>query len=476
MKVELRPYQTNAIRQIFKAWALKPEGLDLRNVLFQMPTGTGKTTLFSEIVRKAELKQKKVLIVVHRLELVEQIVERLQHFDIAAGVIIAGTKRDDTKSVQVASIQTLNRRQFPPADLVIIDECHHSKAASYRKLWEIYPDARFLGVTATPIRLNKEGFDDLFDVLIPAGQISDFVRHGYLVRSKHLVVSNPDVSHVKKSKGDYDMMSLKGVMLNNTLMANLIDSYIKHAFGKKIIVFAVDIEHSKKIVARYLEAGIAAMHIDATTPKQERAAIMAKFRSGEIKVLCNVDIVSEGFDVPDCDGVQLARPTKSLGLYLQQVGRCLRPNPATQKEFGLVLDNAGLWLEHGLAGIDRQWTLRGEKKQAKKKEFGNQVAGFDGDGVVKEINFPAEAEGLELREMSEEIKRLLMFESMLVTAQEMGYKGLFAYYRYVEYLQKNELPITNVSLEYCKNRLVGQVKDGFWFHQQKELIKTTPTK
>ncbi len=471
MKVELRPYQTNAIRQIFKAWALKPEGLDLRNVLFQMPTGTGKTTLFSEIVRKAELKQKKVLIVVHRLELVEQIVERLQHFDIAAGVIVAGKKIDAEKNVQVASIQTLTRRVFPLADLVIIDECHHSKAASYRKLWEIYPDARFLGVTATPIRLNREGFDDLFDILIPAGQISDFVNHGYLVKSKHLVVSNPDVSHVKKSKGDYDMMSLKGVMLNNSLMANLIDSYIKHASGKKIIVFAVDVEHSKKIVARYIEAGIDAMHIDATTPKNERAAIMAKFRSGDIKVLSNVDIVSEGFDVPDCDGVQLARPTKSLGLYLQQVGRCLRPNPATHKEYGLVLDNAGLWLEHGLAGINRLWTLKGEKQQAKKKEFGFQVAGFDNEGIVREINSPTEAEGLELREMTEEIKQLVVFESMLIAAQGMGYKDLFAYYSFVKYLQKNEFPVTKIVLEYCKKRFAGVVKDGFWFHQEKELIK-----
>jgi superfamily II DNA or RNA helicase len=471
MKVELRPYQTNAIRQIFNAWASKPEGLDLRNVLFQMPTGTGKTTLFSEIVRKAKIKDKKVLIVVHRLELVEQIVERLQHFDIAAGVIVAGKKIEAEKNVQVASIQTLTRRVFPPADLVIIDECHHSTAASYRKLWEIYPEARFLGVTATPIRLNKQGFDDLFDILIPAGQISDFVRHGYLVRSKHLVVSNPDVSHVKKSKGDYDTMMLKGVMLNNSLMANLIDSYSKHASGKKIIVFAVDIEHSKKIVARYLEAGIDAMHIDANTPKNERAAIMAKFRSGEIKVLSNVDIVSEGFDVPDCDGVQLARPTKSLGLYLQQVGRCLRPNPATGKEFGLILDNAGLWIEHGLAGIDRQWSLEGEKQKPKKSELGRQVAGFDSEGIVKEITIPTEAEGLELREMTEEIKRLMTFESMLTAAKNTGYKDLFAYYRFVDYLQKHGFPITKLVLEYCRMRYAGVVKDGFWFHQAKELIQ-----
>ncbi|MDR1459852.1 MAG: DEAD/DEAH box helicase, partial [Bacteroidales bacterium] len=346
--VALRPYQRDGIKKIFEAWS--PEKSNLKNVLFQMPTGTGKTTVFSEIVRKATLKSKKVLIVVHRIELVEQIVDRLAQFNVDAGIISGKLIPNPECDVQVATIQTLSRRTYPPADIVIIDECHHSKASTYKTLWDVYPQARFLGVTATPARINGDGFEDLFEVLIPLGKLSFFFENGYLVRIKHLVGSIPDLSKVKQRMKDYDIEMLRNVMLDNSIMANLIESYHKFANGKKTIVFAVDVKHSKEIVHRYQDAGIPAAHVDANTPKKERVDILNKFKAGEILVLSNVDIVSEGFDVPDCEAVQLARPTKSLVLYLQQVGRCMRP--AQGKEYGLVLDNAGLWLEHGLSYVD----------------------------------------------------------------------------------------------------------------------------
>lgn len=233
------------------------------------------------------------------------------------------------------------------ADIVIIDECHHAKAATYKKLWDIYPEARFLGVTATPIRMNGESFSDLFDVLINCGQLSEFVRQGYLVKVKHFIGVTPDLSTIKVKMNDYAQDELGELMQDAELMADLVESYHAKAKGKKMIVFAVNVEHSRKIVAKYQKEGILAEHIDATTPKKERERILRQFRDGQIKVLSNVDIVSEGFDVPDCEAVQLARPTKSLALYLQQVGRCMRP--AADKEEGVVLDNAGLWLEHGFA-------------------------------------------------------------------------------------------------------------------------------
>ena len=321
-QVQLRPYQNEGIKKIFEAW--DPKRLNLMSVLFQMPTGTGKTTVFSEIVRKAQVKKKKVLIVVHRTELVEQIADRLTLFQVNAGIISANLKTTPDLDVQVATIQTLSRREKPPADIVIIDECHHSKAATYKKLWDIYPQARFLGVTATPVRINGEGFSELFDILIPLGKLSDFFDNGYLAPIKHLVCSIPDLSKVKQKMRDYDIKMLRNVMLDNSLMANLVESYQKYISGKKAIVFAVDIEHSKEIIKRYQEANIPAAHLDATTPKAERKEILQKFKNGEYLVLSNVDIVSEGFDVPDCEAVQLARPTKSLVLYLQQVGRCMR--------------------------------------------------------------------------------------------------------------------------------------------------------
>lgn len=470
-KVQLRPYQTEGIRKIFEAW--DPQRLNLMNVLFQMPTGTGKTTVFSEIVRKAHLKSKKVLIVVHRTELVEQIAERLAQFEVDVGIISANIKSSRNHDVQVATIQTLSRREYPPADIVIIDECHHSKAATYAKLWEIYPNARFLGVTATPVRINGEGFDDLFDVLIPLEKLSYFFEHKYLAPIKHLVCSIPDLSRVKQRMRDYDIEMLRNVMLNNSLMANLVDSYKKHTSGKKTIVFAVDIEHSREIVQRYIGASIPAAHVDANTPKTERKEILSKFKSGEILVLSNVDIVSEGFDVPDCEAVQLARPTKSLVLYLQQVGRCMRPAPG--KEFGIVLDNAGLWLEHGLSYIDREWTLEGKKKPKKTTGHQAEYIGLDEEGIVREVHVPSEAEGLELMELNEELERLLIFESFLRFAISKSHKPVSAIYKYRDYLISQGAQMTEIESKYCAKRfrkLTGKgYANGFWYHLRKDIIE-----
>jgi superfamily II DNA or RNA helicase len=465
--VALREYQIEGIRKIFEAW--DPKRSNLKNVLFQMPTGTGKTTVFSEIVRKAHAKKKFVLIVVHRTELVDQIADRLQSFEVSVGIISSGNKAEPDKAVQVATIQTLSKRNYPPADIVIIDECHHSKAATYKKLWEIYPDARFLGVTATPIRINGEGFDDLFQTLIPLGKLSYFITEGYLAKMKHLVCGIPDLSRVKQRMKDYDLQMLKNVMLDNTIMANLISSYKKYADGKKTIVFAVDIEHSKNIVERYLEAGIPSAHLDANTPKNERKSTLEKFKNGEILLLSNVDIVSEGFDVPDCEAVQLARPTKSLVLYLQQVGRCMRPAP--NKVYGIVLDNAGLWLEHGISYIDRDWSLKGVDK-SKTKVVSKKMIGLDKEERIREINRPAEAEGLELVEISDDLERLLVFESFIRIAKLQEHKLVSVVYKYSDYLLSLKTNFTDFEMKYCHKRLNQEgcnYKIGFWYYRKREL-------
>jgi len=468
--VQLRPYQIEGIKKIFEAW--DPQRLNLMNVLFQMPTGTGKTTVFSEIVRKAQIKKKKVLIVVHRTELVEQIADRLTQFEVNVGIITANIKPFLNHDVQVATIQTLSRRDYPPADIVIIDECHHSKATTYKKLWDVYPNARFLGVTATPVRINGEGFDDLFDILIPLGTLSFFFEKKYLAQIKHLVCGIPDLSKVKQKMRDYDIQMLKNVMLDNSLMANLVESYRKYADGKKTIVFAVDIEHSKEIVQRFQSNGISAAHLDATTPKLQRREILEKFKSGEYLILSNVDIVSEGFDVPDCEAVQLARPTKSLVLYLQQVGRCMRPAP--DKDYGIVLDNAGLWLEHSLSYIDRDWTLEGKKKNKKSTSQVSEVISLDDEGVIREIKRPHEAEGLELLELTAELERLLIFESFLRFASANEHKPISAVYKYRDYLISKSIEMTEVETRYCANRMKKagfSPARGFWYHLRNDIAK-----
>lgn len=465
--INLRSYQTKGIHDIFDAW--NPATQNLMNVLFQMPTGTGKTTVFSEIVRRARLKDKKILIVVHRKELVEQIVERLQHFGVQAGIISGTIQPDANQEVQVATIQSLSKREYPIADIIIIDECHHAKASTYKRLWEMYPEAHFLGVTATPIRMNGEGFSDLFDTLINCGTLSWFVEQGYLVKVKHFVGVTPDLSSIKVKMNDYAQDELGELMQDTELMANLVDSYHKKAEGKKMIVFAVNIEHSMQIVHKYQQEGIPAEHIDANTPKKEREKILQQFRSGKIKILSNVDIVSEGFDVPDCEAVQLARPTKSLALYLQQVGRCMRPSP--EKEEGIVLDNAGLWLEHGFCQQNRSWILEGKKKRKRSIGFAPKVAAIDAEDVIRDAHIPQEIEGMELIELTYENEDLLQFEKFLSIALDKEYKPLSAYYKFEEYLSKIGRDLNLIHLKYIQNRLnklPNAPKEGMWYHVKQD--------
>ena len=440
--------------------------------------------LFSEIVKKGHDHNRKILIVAHRKELIDQIVKKLHSKNIETGVIIAGTRSDYSKIVQVASIQTLTRRQRPEADLIIIDECHHAKAKSYKKLWKIYPDAKFLGVTATPVRLGGAGFDDLFDLLIPSLQIKDFIRDGYLSGIRHFIGATPNLKGVKRRRGDYVVDMLSRVMLGNELMADLLDSYRKHAPGKSTIVFAVNVAHSKSVAKRYEQAGIAAAHIDGTTPARERQMALERFRAKELQVISNVEIITEGFDFPECEAVQLARPTKSLALYLQMVGRVTRA--AKGKEYGIALDNAGLWLEHGLQVIDREWSLKGAKKRANKKKTrggGPGVVAVDGDGILREASrdAPQEAEGLELIECTEELKRLLVFEEYARAAKQKEHKLLSPYYRYVKYLEHNDIQLSREEFDYIKKRLnkmnsrvdkEKRFRPGFWFVQEKELKRS----
>lgn len=325
MDIKLRDYQKKGIDDIMNAWK------DCRSVLFQMPTGTGKTTLFCEIARKFTKElypNKKVLIITHRKELVEQAFDRLDiDFRLATGKISSSFIEDQSASIQVASIQTLARRDEHQKDifsLVIIDEAHHVLANTYKRLWNFYPSSKFLGVTATPVRTNGEGFQDLFDKLITTDSIKWFIKNNWLSDIRYYASHAPDVSNIKTKAGDYDETELSEVMQDKAVMADLVQSYKDFAINKKMIVFAVNRAHCKKIVEKFNNSGFPAKSIDSFTPIDGRRNIVDEFRNNKFKILCNVNIFTEGFDCPDVDGVQLARPTKSLTLFLQQVGRCMR--------------------------------------------------------------------------------------------------------------------------------------------------------
>ncbi len=362
----LRPYQQEAKEAIFTTW----DTCD--HVLFQMPTGTGKTRLFTSIISDVKAwsilnnKEAKILIIAHRVELIEQISESLDRYKVAHGIIAGGKARHLSHAVQVASIQTIthhtniNVAQSLDADFVIIDEAHHSMARSYLKLWQLYPDAKMLGVTATPWRMNHLGFTSIYDQLIVSQPISQFIQQRWLAPYTYYSIGNNsqvsrDINAIDEFdiEGDYKVSALERVVDRCNIRANLLSSYLKWAKGKKGIIYSVSRKHSDHICAEFKAAGINIVRIDSETPREERRIDVQRFRNGQIDIIVNVDIFSEGFDCPDIEFIQLARPTKSLVKYLQQVGRGLRPTKGKAK--CLILDNVGSHALFDLPDADRDW-------------------------------------------------------------------------------------------------------------------------
>ena len=365
--ITLRDYQQLAKEEIFSKWNR------VDNILYQMPTGTGKTRLFTSIIRDISIWglrhniNYRILIIAHRSELIEQSSRSLDKYRIKHGVL-AGTmkdKRDLTQAIQVASIQTITH----PAnqcliddlkfDFIIIDEAHHAVANSYQKLWEYCPDAKKLGVTATPWRMNNSGFAQIFDAYIPSMSIKDFIQKGWLATYQYYSI--PTSSELVKSiesirefdiEGDYKNSALVEVCDTSRIRAQLYDSYEKNVLGKKGIIYSISREHSEHICLQYRSRGVTIENIDSKTPAKVREKVIQAFRNGEIDIIVNVDIFSEGFDCPDIEFIQLARPTKSLVKYIQQVGRGLRKNGDKKC---IILDNVGMYSRFGLPDEERDW-------------------------------------------------------------------------------------------------------------------------
>lgn len=362
----LRPYQQFIKREIFKKWN------SFFNVMLQLPTGTGKTVLFTSIIRDlTEDKDIKILILAHRKELIDQISEHLTLYDIDHGIISSGRKRDPDKLVQVASVQTLTHDnnvelldELNPK-FIIIDEAHHSLAVSYTKFWKKCGDCWKLGVTATPYRLNNKSFRSHFDVLVQSMEIDDFISQGYLTKYDYMV-DNPKSSlsqtiksiKEKSSTGDYKTATLLKELNVPQHIQRLIVCYEQYVRGLKGIVYAINKEHAHNICDAYKLIGVEAVYIDSDTSKRERTELVEKFKSGIVQVMVNVDIFSEGFDCPDVEFIQLARPTWSLAKYLQQVGRGMRPCKGKVKT--VILDNARMFVKFGLPSETRMWQFHFE--------------------------------------------------------------------------------------------------------------------
>ena len=355
----LRDYQIEICEKVNEAFGKH------RSVMMQMPTGTGKTVVLASLVKQYLYRDADcaVLIVAHRIELIEQTGAFLSHFGIDYGVIAGGKWPTVFKRVMVASVQTLSKNldiDLAPS-LVVIDEAHHALAKTYQMLWTAWPEAKFLGLTATPYRMSGEGFTDLFEVLVDSWSVKQFIADGWLSPYDYYSIrpdseEQQEIDSLKKrgADGDFQMKELREKLDVRPSIERLFESFERFAFDKKGIIYAIDIAHAEHIAEYYRLQGVNAVAISSKTPAKERAEVIRTFKDGNrIQILVSVDLFSEGFDCPDVEFIQMARPTLSLAKYLQMVGRGLRP--CKGKQCCMIIDNVGLYRTFGLPSVDRDW-------------------------------------------------------------------------------------------------------------------------
>ena len=362
MKINLRQYQEEGVDNIRLSYM---QGN--RAVLYVLPTGGGKTVIFSHISEQAAIKGNRVCILVHRSELVDQSSESLKKIGVDHGVITAGKPLDLSKTVQVASVFTLVRRlHLIPADffgLIVVDEAHHAVAGSWKKTIDHFVKAKVLGVTATPERLDGKGLGNYFQEMIVGQDTAWLTANNYLAPAKVFAPPNKlDKKSLGKRGGDYKMEEAENQMQQGGIMGDAVTHYQKHIHPATAIAFCCTIAHAKAVAQAFNDAGITSKPLTGDNCK-DRKDIIKKLGTGEIKVVTSCQIISEGTDVPSVGGAILLRPTQSLSLYLQQVGRCLRP--AKGKKYAIINDHVGNSITHGLPSQPRIWSLDGKKVRDK---------------------------------------------------------------------------------------------------------------
>jgi len=462
----LRPYQVEAVDRIrthIRAGR--------KRVLCVAPTGAGKTVIASHIIECSVGLGNRIVFLAHRRELISQAFKKVigcscrpgyEHDSLLpdpqckgdglprkmVGVLMANDpRRNPGAVVQIASVDTLRNRAKPAGDLIIVDEAHRSLARSYEMILAAYPDAAIIGLTATPYRADNRGLGEQYDELVVVASPGQLIDDGFLVEPRVFTVPAkdlPDLSRVRMKGGDYDAEQLGAAVDQSGLVGNIVEHWETHAGDRQTVCFAVNVEHSKHIVERFKERGHTAEHLDGTTPAAERDAILARLERGETRIVSNCAVLCEGWDQPSVKCAILARPTKSLGMYLQQAGRILRPWLGLG---AIILDHAGCALEHGLPQDDREFSLDAPKKRrtvtttcktcpqcyaivalaTRQCECGHifEVAPAE-DKTVE-----ADGKLVEVRPATQEEKRA-DWDAICKTAIEKGYQPGWAKYRFKE--------------------------------------------
>ena len=329
--------------------------------LIVAPTGSGKTTIVVELVDRLEEKGR-VLFLAHRLELMSQIQSRAEAKGCSVGVVTKSIP--DTQCI-VGSVQKMVRRPVVPGvTLIVIDEAHRATAPSYRKILSMYPDARVIGLTATPFRSDGTGLGQIFDNIVVAATPLEMIDQGYILKPRILAPRKFDYYAMKKRGRDIDVDVFADEVAIH-ICGEIVEHYQNECSGRTAVVFCCNIDHSKVQAQKFRDAGIPAAHLDGTTPIEQRIQTLQRLDCGDIKVLCNVGILCEGWDMPSLGVAIIARPTLSAGLYLQMVGRVVRPLEG--KKTPLILDHAGCTYEHGFPWADREFTLEDGLKDRRRK-------------------------------------------------------------------------------------------------------------
>lgn len=358
LAMKLRDYQRETMD------ALRLSMRTHRRSLLVSPTGSGKTVMFVFMASRAAARGNQVLILVHRMEIMEQISKTLNDFGIEHAV----NEPWNNAAVHLMMVIKAGKRvnDIPIPDLIIIDEAHHAtKSSSYAHILDAHPEAKVVGVTATPERLDGAGLCDSFDTIVEGPSVGELIGLEWLSDFRLLVPTTLDTSKASSRGGDYVRSQLAELTEQSGIVGDAVKHYLKLCPKSRAIAFCVHRQHARSVCERFVAAGVAAEVLDGSAElRNERSAIVNRFRTSRTKVLVTVDLISEGFDIPAAEVAILLRKTKSLSLYLQQVGRVLRPSP--NKKHAIILDHVGNSLVHGFPDDDREWSLDARKRRRKK--------------------------------------------------------------------------------------------------------------
>ncbi|WP_292018423.1 DEAD/DEAH box helicase [Megasphaera sp. UBA4382] len=345
--MKLRPYQEELVRKIKLSMVCGH-----RHIVAVLGCGGGKSVIQAAIAKSATDKGNRVLFLVHRRELCDQIERTFSSMGVNMALC------------QIGMVQTVTRRiaKIPEPAVILQDEAHHALSRTYRRIYDAFCGAYLLGFTATPQRMNEGGLGDVFDDLIESVSTEWLIQNHYLSPYEYYGVTLADTKGLHTRRGDYVKEELAELMEQHVIYGDTVKNWKRYADGKQTIVYCASIAASKETAAAFRSIGIQAVHLDGATPKREREQAVQAFRDGTIQVVCNVDLFGEGFDVPDCEAVVLLRPTKSLTLHIQQSMRSMRFKPG---KTAIILDHVGNYLRHGLPDDKREWTLKTKKRKTK---------------------------------------------------------------------------------------------------------------